>query len=57
MTALRYTHRQNDWRKLNISHGNLPQKEHSRAVNGPLLPMDKPTRPNLFTRLFKGGAK
>ncbi len=42
MSALRHTHRQMDWRKLNIDHGSRPRKCHSRDINGPLLPMDHP---------------
>lgn len=57
MTALRHTHRQLDWKRLTIEPHRQSRREHSRHIHGELLPMDKPTRPNLFTRLFKGGAK
>lgn len=40
MSALRHTHRQMDWRKLNVAHGNRQRRCHDRQTYGILQPMD-----------------
>ena len=39
------THRQVDWRKLNIEPHNRPRRMHSRDIYGPLVPMEEREHP------------
>lgn len=50
MTAVRFTHRQADWRRLNLDQSVRPRRCHDRGIYGRLQPMHKPDHTGLYCK-------